>query len=155
MKNNWATQTFKEPFDEDKSKEEKNVLETSIKSNAINEDEIDPDLDKASCIDPDLDKASYKTESKSDNSNSDSNTRRFLHWRERSCCNLVMFGIYRVFKLVYVSFYFYFTPCFVWFGAILIPLTFTPTYQEPTPVVQEPSLLKEMTETLMAKFKGF
>jgi hypothetical protein len=42
-------------------------------------------------------------------------------WTHRNCTNKLMYMIYKVFRVVYVSVYYYFFPYIILFGAFLFP----------------------------------
>ena len=66
----------------------------------------------------------YKTMTNPEEILQEQELRRYLSFCERPCINKVLFSVYRLLKMFYISFYFYFVPMIIWSLNITIPLTY-------------------------------
>jgi len=51
--------------------------------------------------------------------------RRVIQWKNRPCCNKVLYLVMKCFKMFYVSIYFYFVPIIVYFMGTFLPVIYT------------------------------
>jgi hypothetical protein len=60
-------------------------------------------------------------EVKKDHDEEEQHLMRVNFWMHRSCSNKLCYIIYKLYRVVYVSMYYYFFPYFILFGAFLLP----------------------------------